>query len=156
MISRGNWDFEGYLRPSTTSTCSCKIDVMIVNVPLRRFRRVEEFRETLIWVIFLKWAPPRRNSTIASSLFYTGSIRSQSLPSACPSERVKHLYVFNILCVAAVAKLGIAADSYLSVAQRIISRSRVQIPPAAYSKYCFTLTREHCRVYVYKTMKLKR
>jgi hypothetical protein len=33
--------------------------------------------------------------------------------------------------LAAVAKLGIAADSYLSNAQRIISRSGVQIPPAA-------------------------
>ena len=37
----------------------------------------------------------------------------------------------NIVRLAAVAKLGIAADSYLSNAQRIISRSGVQIPPAA-------------------------
>jgi hypothetical protein len=56
-------------------------------------------------------------------------------------ERVKHLYVFDIVCVAAVAKLGIAADSYLSVAQRIISRSRVQIPPAAFSYYALLYAR---------------
>jgi hypothetical protein len=53
--------------------------------------------------------------------------------------------------VAAVAKLGIAADSYLSAAQRIISRSRVQIPPAACSKYRITLNVRSLSVNVSET-----
>ena len=48
----------------------------------------------------------------------------------------KEIYIgLTMTCLAAVAKLGIAADSYLTNPQRTISRSRVQIPPAAYLNF---------------------